>query len=130
MLKGFKEFVVKGNVVDLAVGVIMGVSFSNVVTAAVRDIISPLIAIFGGSPSVCGFSITINHATFMIGDFFNTILSFVINAAVVYFVIVLPMNKLKTITTKQSPTTTKMCPQCCSQIADQAKKCPFCTSRQ
>lgn len=130
MLKGFKAFILKGNVIDLAVGVVVGVSFSNVVSALVRDIITPLIAAIGGSPDFSAISFTINNSRFMIGDFLNALISFLINAAVMYFFVVLPVNKLISVTKRGKPVkpTTKTCPECLSTIPIEAKRCAFCTS--
>jgi large conductance mechanosensitive channel len=130
MLKGFKEFILKGNVVDLAVGVVVGVAFGAVVTALVKDIITPLIAAIGGKPDFSALSFTINHSEFLIGDFLNSLISFLIIAAVIYFLVMVPMNKLIAITKKSKPIdpTTKKCPECLSIIPLGAKRCPFCTS--
>jgi large conductance mechanosensitive channel len=130
MLQGFKQFILKGNVVDLAVGVVIGVAFSAVVTALVKDIITPIIGVFGGTPDFSAFSFTINGSKFLIGDFINSLLSFVIVSAVIYFFVVIPMNKLTAITKKEkSPDpTTKKCPECLSSIPLNAKRCAFCTS--
>ena len=130
MLKGFKQFILKGNVVDLAVGVVIGVAFGAVVTSLVEDIITPLIAAIGGTPDFSKLSFTINGSVFMIGDFLNAILSFIIIAAVIYFLVIVPMNKLIALTNRQKPIdpTTKKCPECLSVIPLEAKRCRFCTS--
>lgn len=131
MLQGFKQFILKGNVVDLAVGVVVGVAFGNVVTALVKDIITPLIGAFGGQPNFSSIYFTINHSKFMIGDFLNTLISFLINASVIYFFVVLPINKLTSLTKKGKPADpdTKKCPECLSLIPKDAKRCSFCTSK-
>lgn len=130
MLKGFKQFILKGNVVDLAVGVVIGVAFGTVVTALVKDIVTPLIAAIGGKPDFSALSFTINHSQFLIGDFLNALISFVTIALVIYFFVMLPMNKLISLTKKEKPVdpTTKKCPECLSIISLGAKRCPFCTS--
>jgi large conductance mechanosensitive channel len=130
MFQGFKQFILKGNAVDLAVGIVIGVSFGSVVTALVKDIITPIIGAFGGMPDFSSISFTINHSKFMIGDFINTVLSFLINATVMYFFVVYPMNKLIATTKKNKPVdqTLKKCPECTSVISIDAKRCPFCTS--
>jgi large conductance mechanosensitive channel len=130
MLQGFKQFILKGNVVDLAVGVVIGVAFGSVVTALVKDIITPIIGIFGGTPDFSSFTFTVNHSKFLIGDFINALLSFVIISAVIYFFVVLPMNKLIAVTRKEKPVdpTTKKCSECLSIIPLDAKRCAFCTS--
>jgi len=131
-MRGFKEFILKGNVVDLAVGIVIGVAFGGLVNALVKDLISPLIAAFGGTPDFSALSFTINHSKFLIGDFLNTLISFLINATVIYFFVVLPMNKLIAATKKGKPVdpTTKKCPECLSLIPLQAKRCAYCTSPQ
>lgn len=130
MLKGFKEFILKGNVVDMAVGIVIGVAFGGVVTALVKDLITPLIAAIGGTPDFSSVYFTVNKSKFMIGDFVNALLAFIINAAVIYFLVVVPMNKVMAMAKKEkqiSPTT-KKCPQCLSVIPLAAKRCAFCTS--
>lgn len=94
MIKGFRDFLLRGNVVDLAVAVIIGAAFGAVVTALVEDLITPLIAAIGGEPNFGGLAFTINESRFAYGDFINKMLSFVIIAAVIYFLIVVPMNRL------------------------------------
>lgn len=130
MLQGFKQFILKGNVVDLAVGVVVGVSFGAVVNALVKDIITPIIGVFGGTPDFSSLVFTINNSNFLVGDFINALLSFVIISAVIYFFVVLPMNKLISLTKKQKPVdpTTKKCPECLSLIPLEAKRCAFCTA--
>lgn len=129
MLQGFKEFILKGNVVDLAVGIVIGVAFGGVVTALVKDLITPLIAAIGGTPDFSSIYFTVNKSKFMIGDFLNALISFLINAGVIYFLIVLPMNKLMAAAKKNKPDpTTKKCPECLSVIPIGAKRCAYCTS--
>lgn len=132
MLQGFKQFILKGNVVDLAVGVVIGVSFGEVVNALVKGIITPLIGIFGGIADFSSFSFTVNKSTFLVGDFINALLSFLIVSAVIYFFVMIPMNKLIAFTKKEKPVdpTTKQCPECLSVIPLGAKRCAFCTSVQ
>src|SRR3712207_9263550 len=93
-LGGFKKFILRGNVVDLAVGIVIGAAFTGVVQALVKDIITPLIGVFGGIPDLSEWAITVNGSRFMIGDFINTLLSFIILALVVYFLVVLPGTRL------------------------------------
>ncbi len=130
MLQGFKQFILKGNVVDLAVGVVIGVAFNALVTALVEDIITPIIGVFGGTPDFSSWSFTINKSEFLVGDFINALLSFLIMSAVIYFFVVMPMNKLIAVTKKEKPIdpTTKKCPDCLSIIPLGAKRCAFCTS--
>ena len=94
MLKGFREFIMRGNVVDLAVAVVIGAAFGAVVTALVADIITPIVAAIGGQPNFADLKFTINKSTFLYGDFLNKVISFLIVAAAIYFVVVLPLNKL------------------------------------
>lgn len=130
MLQGFKQFILKGNVVDLAVGVVIGVSFGAVVTALVEDIITPIIGVFGGTPDFSALSFTINNSEFLVGHFINALLSFLIVSAVIYFFVVIPMNKLMAATRKEKPVdpTTTKCSECLSVIPLEAKRCAFCTS--
>jgi len=130
MLNGFKQFILKGNVVDLAVGVVVGVAFGSVVSALVKDIITPIIGAFGGTPDFSAFSFTINNSKFLVGDFINSLLSFAIISTIIYFFVVIPMNKLMAATRKEKPLdpTTKKCPECLSVIPLDAKRCAFCTS--
>jgi len=132
MLKGFKQFVLKGNVIDLAVGVIMGTAFGAVVSSLVKGVITPLIGAFGGQPDLSFISFTINNSKFLLGDFLNALISFLINALVVYFFIVVPINKLTVLTKKEKPADpkSKTCPECLSDIPLKAKRCAFCTSIQ
>lgn len=130
MLKGFKEFIMKGNVVDMAVGVVVGVAFGNVITALVADLITPFIGAFGGTPDFAGLSFTINNSKFMVGDFLNALVSFLTIAAVIYFAVILPMNKMaeKLKSGKTEDPTEKACPECLSLIPIKAKRCKFCTT--
>ena len=130
MLKGFKEFIMKGNVVDMAVGVVIGVAFGNVISAMVSGLITPLIGAFGGTPDFSGISFTVNNSVFMVGDFLNALISFLTIAAVIYFAVVMPMNKM-TERMKRGKTedpTEKACPECLSLIPIKAKRCKFCTT--
>lgn len=129
MIQGFKQFILKGNAVDLAVGIVIGASFSAVVTALVKDFITPLIGALGGYPDFSSFFFTINHSKFMVGDFLNALLAFLINAAVIYFLVVTPMNQLLTRMKKEKPVdpTTRKCPECISLIPLEATRCAFCT---
>lgn len=130
MLKGFKEFILKGNVVDMAVGVVVGVAFGNVVSAMVKDLVTPLIGIFGGTPDFSMLTFTINNSKFMIGDFINSLFSFLSVSAVIYFAVVVPMNKImkKMNSGKSVDPTEKACPECLSLIPIAAKKCKYCSS--
>jgi len=127
----FKEFILRGNVVSLAVAVIIGAAFNDIVNSLVADMITPLLAAFGGQPDFSDISFTINESQFRIGSFINAVISFLIIAAVVFFFVVKPTNALLERATKASgtpdPTTTK-CPYCMSEISLEATRCPHCTS--
>lgn len=128
MFKGFREFVLRGNVVDLAVGVVMGVAFGAVVTAFVKDLLTPLIAAIAGKPDFSAYSFEIHGAKFLYGDFFNGVISFLLIALAVYYFVVLPVNTLMKRFEKQALPDKKKCPECQSDIPIAARKCAFCTS--
>lgn len=130
MFKGFKDFIMKGNVVDMAVGVVIGIAFGGVITALVKDLVTPIIGVFGGTPDFSGIFFTVNHSKFMVGDFINSLLSFLIIAAVIYIAVVIPMNKVmeKMKSGKSVDPTEKACPECLSMIPIKARRCKFCTS--
>src|SRR5436305_7783587 len=131
MLQGFKQFILRGNVLDLAVAVVMGVAFGAVVTALVKDLVTPLIAAIVGKPDFSAIAFTVNNSKFMIGEFINAVVSFLLIAAGVYFFIVLPVNKvLARLRRGDAPLdpTTKKCPECLSEVPIAARKCAFCTS--
>lgn len=130
MANEFKDFIMKGDVIDLAVGVIIGLAFNSVITAFVTDIITPLIGI-PGHVNFASWTYTINGSVFSIGLFINTVVSFITIALVVFFFIVKPVSKMKETTTKkvQVSPTTKQCPECLSNIPIGAKRCAFCTSK-
>ena len=130
-MKGFKEFVLRGNVLDLAVAVVMGAAFSAVVTALVKDLITPLIAAIVGSPDFSSIALTVNGSKLLIGDFLNAVIAFLLMAVAVYFFIVLPVNHLVARMRRGEvppDPTTKKCPECLSEIAIAARRCAFCTS--
>jgi len=130
VLKGFKDFVLRGNVVDLAVGVVIGAAFGTVTTALVKDLVTPLIAAIARVPDFSGLAFTLNGSRFMYGDFFNALISFLLVAAAVYFFVVLPMNALLSRIKKQPTpeTNVKKCPECLSEIPSAAKRCAHCAS--
>ncbi len=129
-MDGFKKFLLRGNVVDLAVGVVVGAAFTAIVTAFVKDLLTPLIGAIGGNHDFSNLYFTINSSKFMYGDFINALISFVIVASVVYFFVVLPMNKLteRANRGKETPPSKKKCPECLSEIPLEAKRCAFCTA--
>lgn len=130
MLKGFRDFILRGNVVDLAVAVVIGAAFSSVVNALVKDLITPLIAAIGGTPDFSGIYFTVNKSRFMVGDFLNALISFLLISVVVYFLIVMPMNKLMARMKKGEKVdlSDKSCPECLSLIPLKAKRCKYCTA--
>src|SRR5215475_13485721 len=125
MFKGFKQFIFRGNVLDLAVAVVMGASFGAVVTALVKDLLTPLIAAVGGKPDFSAIAFTVNGSKFLIGDFINSIVSFLMIAIAIYFFIVTPVNALTArINRGEAPPdpTTKKCPECVSEVPIAAKR--------
>jgi large conductance mechanosensitive channel len=130
-MKGFRQFILRGNVVDLAVGVVMGAAFGTVVTALVKDFLTPLIAAVAGKPDFSALGFSINGTKFPIGDFINALISFLLIAAAVYFFVVLPVNTLiARVKRGEAPPdpASKKCPECLSDIPIAARKCAFCTS--
>jgi large conductance mechanosensitive channel len=127
----FKEFILRGNVVSLAVAVIIGAAFNDIVNSLVADMITPLLAAFGGQPDFSGITFTINNSEFGIGRFLNAVIAFLIIAAVVFFLIVKPMNALMERAARSEgtpdPSTTK-CPYCMTEVSIEATRCPACTS--
>src|SRR5712692_3428702 len=131
MLKGFKQFILRGNVLDLAVAVVMGVAFGAVVTALVKDLITPLIAAIVGKPDFSAIAFTVNGSKFLIGDFINAVVSFLLIAAAIYFFVIVPVNALVARMRRgEAPPdpTTKKCPECLSEVPIAARRCAFCTS--
>jgi large conductance mechanosensitive channel len=128
---GFKQFLLRGNVVDLAVGVVIGAAFGTVVTALTKDMLTPLIALLVGKPDFSALKFSVNGTQFPIGDFVNAAVSFVLIAAAVYYVVVWPVNALVARARREPPAdpTTKKCPECLSEINIAAKRCAFCTSQ-
>ena len=130
MLKGFKQFILRGNVLDLAVAVVMGGAFGAVVTALVKDLLTPLIAAVVKSPDFSALSVQVNGSKFLIGDFINSLISFLLIAVAVYFFVILPVNALMArLNRGEAPPdpTTKKCPECLSEIPIEAKRCSQCT---
>jgi len=129
MLKEFKQFLLRGNVVDLAVGVVVGAAFGSVVTALVKDILTPLIAAIAKVPDFSGLFFTLNGSTFMYGDFINAAISFLLVACAIFFFVIKPMNMIVSLSHKEPPAdpTTKKCPECLSEIPIEAKRCSHCT---
>ncbi len=128
MLKDFKQFLLRGNVVDLAVGVVIGAAFGTIVTALVGDLITPIISAFGKTPDFNTLYFTINGSKFMYGHFINALISFILVAGAVFFFVVKPMNMLIARSRKEAPAdpTTKKCKECLSEIPIEAKRCSHC----
>jgi large conductance mechanosensitive channel len=125
---GFKKFILRGNLVELAVAVVIGLAFAAVVTALVGDLITPLIAAIGGKPNFANLTFTVNHSKFLYGAFINALISFVIIAAVIYFLVVIPVTKLLALTAQAEVASEKDCPECLSKIPLAARRCMYCTS--
>jgi large conductance mechanosensitive channel len=130
VLREFRGFILRGNLVDLAVAVVIGTAFTAVVNALVKDIVTPLIAAVGGEPNFGNLAFTINGSRFAYGDFLNALLTFLIVAAVMFFLVIKPVNilldQLQTEPDVESPT--RPCPECLSQIPRPASRCAFCTA--
>jgi large conductance mechanosensitive channel len=131
-MRGFKTFLLRGNVVDLAVGVVIGVAFGAVVAAFVKDLVTPLVAALFGKPDFSALGFTVNHSRFLVGDFINAVLAFLVIAAVIYYFVVVPYTALISRARKEPPAdpTTKKCTECLSEIPIGAKRCAFCTQPQ
>ena len=130
MLSGFKKFILRGNVVDMAVGVVIGAAFGGVVTALTTDLLTPLIAAIVGKPDFSALQFTINGTLFPIGHFVNAIVSFLLIAAAIYFFVVTPVNALVARMHKEpapADPTTKKCPECLSEIPIEARRCAHCS---
>ena len=128
-MKGFKQFLLRGNVVDMAVGIVIGAAFGTVVTGFVKGLLTPFIAALVKQPDFSALTFTINGSKFLYGDFINALVSFVIVASAVYFFVVLPMNTLMAKMKKEPPAdpTTRKCPECLSESPINARRCAFCS---
>jgi large conductance mechanosensitive channel len=125
---GFKKFLLRGNLVNLAVAVVIGLAFAALVTALVTDLITPLIAAIGGKPDFGNLAFTVNHSRFRYGSFINALISFLIIAAVIYFLVLIPVTKVLEMSEKAEEATEKECPECLSKIPLAARRCLYCTS--
>jgi large conductance mechanosensitive channel len=128
MLKEFKQFLLRGNVIDLAVGVVVGAAFGAVVTALVADILTPFIAAVAKVPDFSNLSFTLNGSKFMLGHFINALISFILVASAIFFFVIKPINMLVARNKKGPPIdpTTRDCPECLSEIPIKAKRCSHC----
>ncbi len=125
MIQGFKQFIMRGNVIDLAVAVVIGAAFGALVTSMVEDLLTPLIAAIFGEPDFSDLRFTINGSEFMYGNFLNAVFSFATIAVAIYFFVVAPLNRLK----GPAEVTTRECPECTSEIPLAARRCPQCTAQ-
>lgn len=129
LMEEFRAFILRGNVVDLAVAVVIGAAFGAIVTSLVENIITPIIAAIGGQPDFSGLTFTVNNSVFRYGAFINSVISFLIIAVVIFFLVVKPIN---TLMAKVTPEATEpepaICPQCLSSISAEANRCPNCTT--
>jgi large conductance mechanosensitive channel len=130
MIKDFRDFLLRGNLVDTAVGIVIGLAFAAVITALVADLITPLIAAIGGQPDFAGLTFTINKSHFLYGAFLNALIAFVVIALVIFFLVVKPVNALmaRRRTELSVDTPTRPCPECLSEIPEAARRCAFCTA--
>jgi large conductance mechanosensitive channel len=131
-MKGFKEFILRGNVLDLAVAVVMGAAFGAVVTALVKDLLTPLIAAVSGSPDFSAIAVTVNGSKLLVGDFLNALFAFLMIGLAVYLFVVVPVNALTARMRRGEAApdpTTKKCPECLSDVPIAAKRCAYCTSQ-
>jgi large conductance mechanosensitive channel len=129
-MSGFKAFLLRGNLVDIAVGIVIGAAFGTVVAAFVKDLITPIIAALFGKPDFSGLYFTVNNSKFLYGDFINVLIAFIVIAAVIYFFVVSPYARFKA---RYEPAPMpepemKQCPRCVSNIPASATRCPFCTT--
>jgi len=132
-VKGFRKFLMRGNLIDLAVAVVIGVAFNAIVQSLIKDLITPLISAITGNhgkhpTSFASLTVTLHGSQFNYGDFINALISFLVIAAVVYFLLVAPSQKLMALTARNQAATDRECPECLSQIPIAAKRCKFCTS--
>jgi large conductance mechanosensitive channel len=130
-MKDFKEFLLRGNLVDMAVGIVVGLAFAAVVSALVADLITPLIAAIGGQPNFSSLSFTVNKSHFLYGAFINAVITFLVIAAVVFFLVVKPVNMLMARRRIEPPVdeAVRQCPECLSDIPVAARRCAFCTTQ-
>jgi large conductance mechanosensitive channel len=131
MLKGFKQFLLRGNVIDLAVAVVIGAAFGAVVAAFVKDLLTPLIAAILKVPDFSAWKFALNGSTFAVGDFVNALISFLLVAVAVYFFVIVPVNALVARMNRGAAPpdpTTRQCPECLSDVPIAAKRCRYCTT--
>jgi large conductance mechanosensitive channel len=127
-VRGFRTFLFQGNLITLAVAVVIGVAFNTVIQALIADIITPLIAAIGGKPNFSSLSFTVNKSHFLYGSFINAVLAFVIIAAVIYFIVVGPAARFTALANRNKEATERDCPQCLQSIPVKATRCMYCTA--
>jgi large conductance mechanosensitive channel len=125
---GFRKFLFRGNLIDLAVAVVIGIAFNTVVQALIADIVTPLIAAIGGKPNFSSLSFTVNTSHFLYGSFINAVLAFVIIAAVIYYLVISPAARVTALATRNKEATERDCPECLQSIPVAAKRCMYCTA--
>ncbi|MEV4577085.1 large conductance mechanosensitive channel protein MscL [Nonomuraea jabiensis] len=128
-MSGFKKFLMQGNVIDLAVAVVIGAAFNSIVQSFVADLLTPLISAFGGLPDFASLKVTVGRSNFMYGSFINAVISFLLVAAVIYFLLVKPYTHLKDRSAAKVGSKTRDCPECLSEIPRAASRCAFCSSQ-
>jgi len=128
-MQGFRQFLFRGNLIQLAVAVVIGASFSNLVTAFTTGLITPILGVFGSQPNFTAHSFTINHSRFQYGLFIDALFAFFITALILYYIVVVPSEWILDAFTKAQETITRPCPECTSIISKNAIRCPFCTTR-
>jgi large conductance mechanosensitive channel len=128
-VRGFRTFLFQGNLITLAVAVVIGVAFNTVIQALIADIITPLIAAIGGKPNFASLSFTVNKSHFLYGSFINAVLAFVIIAAVIYFIVVGPAARFTALANRNKEATERDCPQCLQSIPVKATRCMYCTAQ-
>lgn len=128
-MSGFRKFLMRGNLIDLAVAVVIGVAFNAVVQSLIKSLITPLIAAIAGKPNFSSLTFTLHHSIFRYGDFLNALVSFVTISAVIYFLIVSPMARVMSIAERKKEATTRSCPECLSEIPVGASRCMYCTAQ-
>jgi large conductance mechanosensitive channel len=128
-VRGFRTFLFQGNLITLAVAVVIGVAFNTVIQALIADIITPLIAAIGGKPNFSSLSFTVNKSHFLYGSFINAVLAFVIIAAVIYFIVVGPAARFTALANRNKEATERDCPQCLQSIPVKATRCMYCTAQ-
>ncbi|WP_433434934.1 large conductance mechanosensitive channel protein MscL [Nonomuraea sp. CA-141351] len=128
-MSGFKKFFTQGNVIDLAVAVVIGTAFNSIVQSFVADLLTPLISAFGGLPDFSSLKVTVGRSNFMYGNFVNAVVSFLMVAAVVYFLVVKPYTRLRDRAAAKIGSKTRDCPECLSEIPKAASRCAFCSAQ-